>query len=118
MADVVTLLSMGALLRQDSPCNPRASTGLSYTHKCGSQAFQKHSGQLKRFLSVLDRRKYPSKRVLVDLDLSCPVWTVKEILLKESCPSWNRHGLVFLTSDLASPAEAIWTAKTVPARFG
>jgi len=35
----VTLLS-GALLQQDSPCSPRASTALPHTHVCGSQALE------------------------------------------------------------------------------
>jgi len=29
---------LGALLRQDSPCSPRASTGFPHTQVCGSQA--------------------------------------------------------------------------------
>ena len=31
---------LGALLRQDSPCNPRASTAFPHTQVCGSQALQ------------------------------------------------------------------------------
>ena len=31
---------LGGLLRQDSPCSPRASTGFPHTQVCGSQALQ------------------------------------------------------------------------------
>jgi len=31
---------LGALLRQDNPCSPRASTGFPHAHVCGSQALQ------------------------------------------------------------------------------